>query len=224
MDKLDAAFQAIRLATNQVLPQASRAMHQANQAIADLPSQIGNNGGGNNGGGNNGGGDTTGTNPAIEAVIAQANSKLGARYKLGAEGPNEFDCSGLVYWSFVTGGYAHLIGGNRLLAAGYAHWFANQGAFHKGMDGVQRGDVVFFIEKSGKVGHTGIALGNHRVISALINPYGVSRTRIGALNVTPYGYGRPAYPAQAAFQAADMAPGSTSDAEAEVGPDLAAAA
>lgn len=36
----------------------------------------------------------------IAKVIASARSKLGAPYVWGAEGPDAFDCSGLMHWAF----------------------------------------------------------------------------------------------------------------------------
>jgi len=36
----------------------------------------------------------------VAAIIADARSKLGSRYVFGAEGPDVFDCSGLMQWVF----------------------------------------------------------------------------------------------------------------------------
>lgn len=38
--------------------------------------------------------------PTAADVIATARSKLGSRYVWGAEGPNAFDCSGLMQWAY----------------------------------------------------------------------------------------------------------------------------
>lgn len=40
----------------------------------------------------------------VAAIIADARSKLGARYVWGAEGPDVFDCSGLMQWAFGRNG------------------------------------------------------------------------------------------------------------------------
>jgi len=43
-------------------------------------------------------------NPYAATAIAAAESKLGSDYVWGAEGPNTFDCSGLVQWSYGQAG------------------------------------------------------------------------------------------------------------------------
>jgi hypothetical protein len=40
----------------------------------------------------------------ISAFLAAASSRIGKPYVWGAEGPNAFDCSGLVQWSFAKAG------------------------------------------------------------------------------------------------------------------------
>lgn len=42
--------------------------------------------------------------PYAEQAVAAALSKLGSDYVWGAEGPNVFDCSGLVLWSYAQAG------------------------------------------------------------------------------------------------------------------------
>lgn len=39
-----------------------------------------------------------------QKAVAAAESKIGAPYVYGAAGPNAFDCSGLVYWSYKQAG------------------------------------------------------------------------------------------------------------------------
>lgn len=39
-----------------------------------------------------------------DKIVSFARSKLGCKYKWGAEGPNEFDCSGLVKWCYAQVG------------------------------------------------------------------------------------------------------------------------
>jgi len=45
-----------------------------------------------------------GGNPYADAAIAAALTKLGDPYVWGAEGPNSFDCSGLVQWAYAQAG------------------------------------------------------------------------------------------------------------------------
>jgi cell wall-associated NlpC family hydrolase len=184
----------------------------------DIPPP-GSGNGGNSGGGNNGGGDTPGTNVATEAVLTQVRSVLGAPYKLGAEGPDRFDCSGLVYWAFKTGGYGELMGDVRRVAAGYAHWFAGQGHYTHNIALARRGDLIAFSHNGTRISHIAFYMGNGRIVSALVNPWGVSRTTIHGINVKPVGVCLVQYPATTSAQFADLAPGSESDPETEVSAD-----
>lgn len=67
----------------------------------------GNQGGGNDGGGNDGGGGSTIVYPGgggsagdNSAAYSYACSRIGCPYVWGAEGPDSFDCSGLVTWAY----------------------------------------------------------------------------------------------------------------------------
>lgn len=66
----------------------------------------GNQGGGNDGGGNDGGGSTIvypgggGSAGDNSAAYSYACSRIGCPYVWGAEGPDSFDCSGLVTWAY----------------------------------------------------------------------------------------------------------------------------
>lgn len=69
-------------------------------------SDNGNQGGGNQGGGNGGGGSTIvypsggGSAGDNSAAYSYACSRIGCPYVWGAEGPDSFDCSGLVTWAY----------------------------------------------------------------------------------------------------------------------------
>ncbi|MDP8904539.1 MAG: NlpC/P60 family protein [Chloroflexota bacterium] len=95
------------------------------------------------------------------AVVDAAMKYLNKPYVWGAEGPNAFDCSGLVYRAFRDAGELALIGGRRRTAKGYFRFFANLGLTSK-KDG-RRGDLVIY---GGGV-HMGIYLGNGKVLSAV---------------------------------------------------------
>src|SRR5687767_12120015 len=103
-------------------------------------------------------------------VVAFARRHLGARFRLGTEGPRYFDCSGLVYRVYAQAGLLGKIGGSRRLAAGYYWWFKQRGLASRGNPKV--GDLVVWTEH-GRISHMGIYVGGGRVISALINPWGV---------------------------------------------------
>jgi cell wall-associated NlpC family hydrolase len=98
----------------------------------------------------NGGGSTKG-----EQLVAEARKHLGAKYVYGAEGPDSFDCSGLVQFAAKKLG----IDLPRVASAQ-----ATQGkAVDKG--DLKPGDLVYFSEGSG-VSHIGIYAGDGKYIHA----------------------------------------------------------
>jgi cell wall-associated NlpC family hydrolase len=113
-----------------------------------------------------------------ERIVHFARSHLGKRFRLGTEGPRRFDCSGLVYRVYKQAGLLNRVGGSRRLAAGYYYWFKKRGMVSRKNPRV--GDLVIW-KKKGRISHTGIYVGNGRVISALVNPWGVRRTRVNSL-------------------------------------------
>lgn len=96
-----------------------------------------------------------------EAVIGVAEGYVGTPFRLGAEGPNFFDCSGFVFRIFADAGQLPRIGDKRMRAAGYLRWFRERGL--ASLSG-ERGDLVVY----GNGSHIGIYLGGDRVISAII--------------------------------------------------------
>lgn len=114
-----------------------------------------------------------------QRIVAIAASHIGARFRLGTEGPRTFDCSGLIYRVYKQAGLLSRIGGARRLAAGYYYWFKHHGRASRSNPKV--GDLVIWKEK-GRIAHSGIYVGNGHVISALINPWGVKRTHINTLH------------------------------------------
>lgn len=120
----------------------------------------------------------------VDDVLANATAKLGAHYVLGTEGPTTFDCSGLVWWCFDQEGAGALIGGSRRRAAGYTRWFADHGQFTTDFRRAERGDLIVYEHP---VGHVGLYMGGGEIISALIPPYGVKRTKYNRISVPFYG-------------------------------------
>ena len=94
------------------------------------------------------------------AVIGVAKAQLGDPYVWADEGPNTFDCSGLVFYAFEKAGLVDRIGGKRVTAQMYWDWFAARGWATRS-DG-RRGDLVIW----GNGSHIGIYLGRERAISA----------------------------------------------------------
>src|SRR3954453_402939 len=122
-----------------------------------------------------------------ENVIAAARQYVGIPYLVGSEGPNVFDCSGLVFRAFSDTGLVNRIGGARLRAAGYMRWFASRGMMTRDESQAQRGDLVIYHDGS----HIGIYLGDGRVISALVNPWGVTVHALHGVSLPVTGFLRP---------------------------------
>jgi hypothetical protein len=104
-----------------------------------------------------------------QAVVDIAKSYEGFPYVFGAEGPNKFDCSGLIYWVFKEAGELPRIGGSRMGAKSYLRWFVARGRWSKNESDARPGDLVIW--KDGH--HIGIYLGPNRAISALNEKLGV---------------------------------------------------
>ena len=88
-----------------------------------------------------------------KAAMSNALSKVGKPYRWGASGPNAFDCSGLVKWSFAQAGRALPRTSKAQSTTGTAVSRAN----------LQPGDLVFFYKP---ISHVGIYIGNGKVVHA----------------------------------------------------------
>jgi peptidoglycan DL-endopeptidase CwlO len=91
--------------------------------------------------------------PEAATVIQAALSRIGSPYSWGGSGPNAFDCSGLVMWSFQQ--------------AGIALPHSSQALAHGGqpvsMDQMQPGDLVTFYSDAS---HVGIYIGDGMMVHA----------------------------------------------------------
>ncbi|MEV6070909.1 C40 family peptidase [Nocardia sp. NPDC052001] len=87
-----------------------------------------------------------------QQVVDAAMSRLGDPYVYGAAGPNAFDCSGLVQWSYAQAGISLPRTSYDQLNAGYAI----------SEDSLEPGDVVSFYGGS----HSGIYVGDGNVVHA----------------------------------------------------------
>lgn len=97
----------------------------------------------------------------VEGFIAMAKAQLGDPYISGDEGPDSFDCSGLVHYCLNHAGVS--IG--RYSASG----FSQVSAWDKveSVDDLRAGDLVFFrSESSSRISHTAIYLGGGQYIHA----------------------------------------------------------
>jgi cell wall-associated NlpC family hydrolase len=121
----------------------------------------------------------------VENVIAAARQYLGVPYRVGSEGPNLMDCSGLVFRAFSDAGLVDRVSGARLRAAGYMRWFAARGLMTADESAAQRGDLVIYNNGS----HIGIYLGDGRTESALLS--GVTVHSLHGISLPVTGFLRP---------------------------------
>jgi peptidoglycan DL-endopeptidase CwlO len=93
-----------------------------------------------------------GENPAAPGAIAAAESRLGDAYVWGGAGPDVFDCSGLVMWSYDQVGIS------------LPHYSGSQYAdtIHIPMSDLEPGDLVF----PGGLFHVAMYIGNGEIIQA----------------------------------------------------------
>ncbi|MEP7158018.1 MAG: NlpC/P60 family protein [Chloroflexota bacterium] len=103
-------------------------------------------------------------------VVDKAVKQLKDRWKFSAIGPDRFDCSGLVFFTFRETDLLDRIGNKRRGATAYKNWFANQGwRVGPNIENAEAGDLLVW----GRGAHIGIYVGDGWAISTLVNPYGV---------------------------------------------------
>lgn len=92
-----------------------------------------------------------------EDIIKTAKSKLGRPYVWGAHGPDSFDCTGFVEWTFSQHGLA---------VPWYTEDYYNYTKYEIKWEDLQPGDVVMLYngEASGGIGHAGIYIGEDEFI------------------------------------------------------------
>ena len=112
------------------------------------------------GGSNSGGSAPMGQN--LDLFIQIALAQEGKPYVYSAEGPDSYDCSGLVHYALNQSGTK--VG--RMSAKNFATISSWETITSSGS--LRRGDLVFFTNSVGasSIGHTGIYLGNNKFIHA----------------------------------------------------------
>ena len=101
-------------------------------------------------------GDLTTSSSKAKTVVALAHTKLGKSYVWGAEGPNSFDCSGLMTYIFKNGAGINLPRTSK-----------QQSNFGTTVSksNLQPGDLIFSSTNgSGGVSHVGVYVGNGEMI------------------------------------------------------------
>jgi cell wall-associated NlpC family hydrolase len=134
-----------------------------------------------------GGGSTTNTvkvvasNSRAAAAVAYAESKLGDDYVYAAAGPSTFDCSGLTMEAWAAAGVS------------LPHNAAEQMSVTTSVSesAAEPGDLVFFYDGPGYVGHVGIYLGNGMVIDAPHTGAWVREISLSNIGMQIAGFGRP---------------------------------
>lgn len=105
------------------------------------------------------------------AIVQAALTKAGCKYVWGAKGPNQFDCSGFVYWCLKEAGVS-CANSMCTTAAGQAQYCNNRGWVISQSD-LQPGDLVFWQnatctkgDRWNEIHHAGIYIGEGKVIEA----------------------------------------------------------
>jgi cell wall-associated NlpC family hydrolase len=112
----------------------------------------------------------------ISHAMSITRHQEGDPYSYGAHGPNRFDCSGLIYYSFRKAGFRHI----PRTASAQARHMNRIPKRH-----MRRGDFVFFYSgaaRSGNVYHVGVYAGRHHGHRTIIHaPHSGSRVHREAI-------------------------------------------
>ena len=98
----------------------------------------------------------------VKALFNEAEKHIGKRYVFGANGPNNFDCSSFVCWSFTHSGVKNM---PRTTAWGIYKTYCNPVSPSE----AKAGDIIFFkntYDSGSPISHVGIYAGNGMMIYA----------------------------------------------------------
>lgn len=98
----------------------------------------------------------------VKALFSEAEKHIGKRYVFGANGPNNFDCSSFVCWSFTHSGVKNM---PRTTAWGIYKTYCNPVSPSE----AKAGDIIFFkntYDSGSPISHVGIYAGNGMMIHA----------------------------------------------------------
>ena len=104
--------------------------------------------------------DSSASKKGVEKFISIAESKLGCKYVRGAKGPDQFDCSGFVYWCLNQAGV------RQSYMTSVAWRSCSKYKRINYMSDLRRGDVLVFKGINMSRGHVGIYLGDGHMIDA----------------------------------------------------------
>lgn len=123
---------------------------------------------------------------APSSVVDIALAQVGKEYVYGTAGPNTFDCSGLVSYSYAQVGYS------------ITHW--SQGQFNlvqskghlvRSASSLKPGDLVFWGYSATSIYHVGIYIGGGRYVHASMPGVGVVTATLNTGSSTYMGGGSP---------------------------------
>jgi hypothetical protein len=77
-------------------------------------------------------------------IVQIAYAHLGDKFKIGANGPTRFDCSGFLWFTFNTAGLCDRIGGKARTAAGFQKYFRQRGLLFTDPKLARVGDLAFY--------------------------------------------------------------------------------
>ena len=120
------------------------------------------------------GGAGLGATPAL----AKAMTKAGSPYVWAAEGPNAFDCSGLVTWAYREAA------GRAIPHSANDQFNAVKSAGHLTTDisKLKPGDLVFWNYDGGQIDHVAFYLGNNQIFHAATEGVGVVQGQMFDMN------------------------------------------
>ncbi len=129
-----------------------------------------------------GGSPVVGGNGGTELITEMRKLATAAnnRYILGTQGPNSYDCSGLVWRAMRNiGAYK----GVRFTTATFPFM---AGSAVTQVPNPQVGDIVLWAKTAGRAfGHMGVVIGQDRMFSALSSSWGIRESPISAEKGTP---------------------------------------
>jgi cell wall-associated NlpC family hydrolase len=99
---------------------------------------------------------STSSSQGVAAALAAMRTQLGKPYQWGGNGPNAWDCSGLVQWAFKQAGVSLPRTSFAMYGMGSAVSSGN----------IQAGDLVFFNTAGAGASHLGVAISSSQAISA----------------------------------------------------------